>query len=139
MDRFPDRFRWLFGAALIALLVAGGGSSLNGCTAEQRSNIGSVLTGDVEAPQDEAKRAIAGGYESLASARETVLVLYLGEFIPKDKARSARDSLKRLELQLQQADALVESGAIADALSLALQTKTAIGALVDGVKGGGGQ
>ena len=96
---------------LVALALALAAPVMQGCPL-----VKDVRSGDVEAPRDEAVRALAGGYEALAAARETVLVLYASDFLSRSKALAARDALNEVDAALVDADRLVDSGLIQAAL-----------------------
>lgn len=97
-----NRLTRLLVALAVALSLAGGVASC--------ATIDAVRGGEITAPRDEALRAVAGGYETLAAARETVLLLYVGGLLDKPKAMQARDALGDVGKSLAQAEELVESG-----------------------------
>lgn len=94
----------IIAAALSALLLAGA----PGCAALKPA---SVVESVADAKAD-ALRAVAGAYETLAAAREAVLVGHLGGVIDRTKALRARDALNDVGDAIAAAEALIESGLI---------------------------
>lgn len=110
--------------ALLAVAAMALTAPLAGCTLRQPVPI--------EAPRQDAQRALIAAYEALAAARETVLVLHLGEVISTERARSWRDQLKVAAAHIAQADAFVASGAIEQATLLLQQAQR----LIEDIGGG---
>lgn len=119
--------RLIIAALCVALLAPGCGA--------WRAAYDDTRAGDVSAPADEALRVIAGGYEALASAREAVLLLYLGGVLDKPRAIKARDALVEVGEQLGKADALLVSGLPEQAITVALLAKARAEAIVKEARG----
>lgn len=94
----------IIAAALSALLLVGA----PGCAALKPASV----AGKVADAKADALRAVAAAYETLAAAREAVLVGHLGGVIDRSRALRARDALNDVGDAIAAAEALIESGLI---------------------------
>lgn len=128
MDRFPATFRWLFGAALVALLTAGG---ITGCATTRAVGdaVDRIITGD-ESPEIKVKRALAAAYSTHANATRTVRQLFAVGDIDVKQAAKAYSALVDIKQGLDYARTLIALGDLTQGQDELTRAQSLLGAIL---------